>query len=174
VASGGTESVFSGGKAISATISSGGFDIVSSGGVDSATTVQSGAIQQIFSRGTAKGAIVFGGPLQAQQVFAGGTALNTTLHADRRLDGFASVTSIVGVVEDVVEAGGTSVLTKVLSGGIQDIFLGTAINTTVSSGGHQDVTGGFTRSQWSAAAASRKSFPAARPGPPQSAAAAFR
>ena len=96
-----------------------------------------------FSPGHRKGAIVFGGPLQAQHVLAGGTALNTTLHGDRRLDGFASVTSIVGVVEDIVEAGGTSVLTKVFSGGIQDIFLGTAINTTVSSGGHQDVTGGF-------------------------------
>jgi autotransporter passenger strand-loop-strand repeat protein len=88
----GLVNVSSGGKAVGTTVASGGTVFVAAHGVDSGSTIQSGGFQTISSSGgTAKGAIVFGGPLQAQQVFAGGTALNTTLHADRRLDGNATL-----------------------------------------------------------------------------------
>jgi autotransporter passenger strand-loop-strand repeat protein len=141
----GLVNVSSGGKAVDTTVASGGTEFVSVGGLDTGTTVQSGGLQTVFSGGTAKGTIVFGDSIDAQRILAGGSALNTTLHANRILEGFASITSIVGNVEDIVAAGGTSVITKVFSGGDQDIFLGTAISTTVSSGGRQDVNGGFAR-----------------------------
>jgi len=97
----GVVNVSSGGRAVSTTVASGGTELVSAHGLDSNTTIQSGGFQTIFSGGTAKGTIVFGDSIDAQRVVAGGTALNTTLHADRILEGFASVTSIVGNVEDV-------------------------------------------------------------------------
>jgi autotransporter passenger strand-loop-strand repeat protein len=79
----GLVNVSSGGRAVGTTVASGGAVIVSAHGVDSASTIQSGGLQTISSGGTARGTIVFGDFTNAQLVEAGGTALNTTLHADR-------------------------------------------------------------------------------------------
>ena len=114
----GLVNVSSGGKAVGTTVASGGTVFVAAHGVDSGSTIQSGGFQTISSGGTAKGTIVFGDFAETQFVLAGGTALNTTLHGDRHLAGFASITSIFGPVQDIV-AGGTSIVTKVFSGGDQ-------------------------------------------------------
>jgi autotransporter passenger strand-loop-strand repeat protein len=87
----GVVNVSSGGRAVSTTVASGGAVNVTVHGLDSASIIQSGGAQNISSGGTARGTIVFGDSIEAQFVLAGGTALSTTLHADRRLHGFGGV-----------------------------------------------------------------------------------
>lgn len=83
----GLVNVSSGGKAVGTMVASGGAVFVSPHGLDSGSTIQSGGHQTISSGGTASRTIVFGDFATTQQVLAGGTALNTTLHGDRNLGG---------------------------------------------------------------------------------------
>jgi autotransporter passenger strand-loop-strand repeat protein len=163
LASGGQETVLSGGTEIGATVSSGGGiqlgfgpfgnESGSAGGVDSGTTL-SGGFETVFSGGVTSNVLVLSGGNET--VVAGGTAVSATVSSGGSIQlgygafgnqsGSAGGTDISGVLSggfEGVNSGGVASNVLVLSGGFQNVFSGgIASNTTVLTGGSIQL-GGF-------------------------------
>ncbi len=171
VASGGVQTVSSGGVVSGDTVSSGGAQTVLGGGIVRGGSVMSGASETVSSGGVASGVTVVG----SQTVLAGGSASGTVVSAnffatgelvsggvvtgtqlqggDVLVEGAGAVSgSAVGTVvtgtEGIVYVYGGGVTTgTVLSGsyGEESVYgSGSALGTTVNSGNTQYLYGGFT------------------------------
>jgi autotransporter passenger strand-loop-strand repeat protein len=123
VASGGVETISSGGSAISTTILSGGSDIVSSGG-SAVGTLLSGGTETVF--GSASGTVLDASAVQI--VASGGVAISTVIDAtDSQIvqnGGIASSTHVLASGSMIIESGGSGFFTRIDAGGQETVQAG--------------------------------------------------
>ncbi len=113
IMSGGLEYIYSGGRALGATLS-GGYVLVQSGGTAGGTTVKGGG-QVVYAGGTASGTVLSSGGVE--YALAGGTTIGAT---------------VLGGSENIFGAGTGTILRN---GGVEFVFAGgSALGTTVSNG----------------------------------------
>jgi autotransporter passenger strand-loop-strand repeat protein len=150
---GGTQSVSSGGSAVSTTVQSGGVVFVYSGGTATSIAVDSGGAEFVFSGGSATDTVVEpGGDLI---VLPGGitdgttgtvvstVALYTPSSGVRVYPSVASGSTVSSGGTEYVLSSGSTLSTTVLSGGSEIVFSGgTTTSTIVSSGGSENISVG--------------------------------
>ena len=130
-----SESVFSGGKAIS-TFAGGGQLGIYSGGVASDTTLGESGYEEVYSGGSSISTTINSAEAGGLVVASGGTAIDTVVNDDSvGVDGTTTGTTVNGGY-DYVYAGGTVIDTTVNSTGTERVFGGgTTSGTKVNRGG---------------------------------------
>jgi autotransporter passenger strand-loop-strand repeat protein len=156
---GGTEFVYSRGRAYATVVSNGGTQIVLTHGLGSAATIEGGGRQYVYSSGTAASATVTNGGMQlvhgtasatvvqtggTEQIFSGAAASGTLVSSGGSENifgaGIGNSTAIESGGNEFVYSGAVATGTVVASGGSETLYADAAASgTNVDAGGVQYV-----------------------------------